>query len=401
MFDLNNHPVLVVMTIGVVAPLLAEIPKGFRMPTVVLEMVLGIIVGPHVLGLVKVGGLLGWLGGTLGLAALFFMAGMELDLERVRGRPLTLAGCGWLLSLALGLAMAGLLYVLKLIQSPVMVAVALTTTAIGTLLPILRDDGELETEFGRFILAAGAMGEFGPIVVASVAFTAGQAPWTQVGFMADLIAITFLAAFIAFRVRSPRIVELFARTMHASSQLPVCVSMLLLAFLFILSEKFGLEAVLGAFAAGLIFGMTTKGEDGKPMRQKIDAVAFGFFVPFFFVTSGINFDLPRLLQSAKAMLLIPLFLVLFLLVRGTPVFLYRNHLARGERLSFALYVSTALPMVVAITHIGVQTGRMQGDIATALIGAAILSVLLFPAIGGFLHARSSSPATEADPEWSE
>ena len=389
------------MIIGVVAPLLAEIPKGFRVPVVVLEMVLGIIVGPHVLGLVRAGGQLGWMGGTLGLGALFFMAGMELDLERVRGRPLSLAGCGWLLSFALGLAVAGLLSPLKLIQSPIMVTVALPTTAIGTLLPILRDHGELDTEFGRLILAAGAMGEFGPIVVASVAFTAGHGPWTQVGFMVALIAVTILVALIALRVRSPRIVGLLARTLHSSTQLPVRVSMLLLAVLFVLSESFGLEAVLGAFAAGMVFGMTTKGEGGKLMRQKIDAVSFGFFVPFFFVTSGINFDLPMLLQSAKTMLLIPLFLVLFLVVRGTPVFFYRNHLARGERLSFALYASTALPMVVAITHVGVQTGRMQGDIAAALVGAAILSVLLFPAIGGSLRARNSSPATGADPEWSE
>lgn len=396
MFDLNNHPVLVVMAIGVVAPLLAEIPKRFRVPTVVLEMVLGIVVGPHVLGLVKVGGLLGWMGNTLGLAGLFFMAGMELDLEHVRSRPLSLAGRGWLLSFALGLAAAGLLYVLKLIQSPLMVAVALTTTAIGTLLPILRDDGELETEFGRMVLAAGAMGELGPIVVASLAFAAGHGPWTQAGLMVALIAITLLVPLIALKVRSPRIVELLARTMHASTQLPVRISMLILALLFVLSEAFGLEAVLGAFAAGMIFGMTTKGENGKTMRHKIDAVSFGFFVPFFFVTSGINFDLPMLLRSTKTMLLIPLFLVLFLVVRGTPVFFYGNHLARGERFSFALYVSTALPMVVAITHIGVQTGRMHADIAAALVGAAILSVLLFPAIAGELRARSSLRATRAD-----
>ncbi len=397
MFDLNNHPVLVVMTIGVAAPLLAEIPTGFRLPTVVLEMVLGIVVGPHVLGLVKVGGLLGWMGGALGLAALFFVAGMELDMERVRGRPLSLAGYGWLISLALGLAAAGLLYVLQLIQFPIVVAVALTTTAIGTLLPILRDGGELETEFGRHILAAGAMGEFGPIVVASVAFSVGHGPWTQVGFMVALIAVTFLVALVALRVRSPRIVELLARTMHASTQLPVRMSMLLVALLFVLAEAFGLEAVLGAFAAGMVFGMATKGESGKPMRQKIDAVSFGFFVPFFFVTSGINFDLAMLLQSTKTMLLIPLFLVMLLVVRGTPVLFYGNSLARRDRLSFALYVSTALPMVVAITHIGVETGRLQGDVAAALVGAAILSVLLFPAIAAGLRAKDTLRTTGGDP----
>lgn len=398
MLDLNNHPVLVVMAIGVLAPLLAEMPKRFRMPSVVLEMVLGIVVGPHLLGFVKAGGMLGWLGGTLGLGALFFVAGMELDLDRVRGRPLLLAGCGWLLSLALGLAAAGLAQLFAFINAPMVVAVALTTTAIGTLLPILRDDGELDTEFGRLILAAGAMGEFGPIVVVSIALTSRNAPWTQVGFMVVLIAVTILVAITALRVRSPRIADLLARTMHSSTQLPLRISILLLALLFVLSEAFGLEAVLGAFAAGMVFGMTTRGENGRPMREKIDAVCFGFLVPFFFVTSGINFDLPRLLQSTRTMLLIPSFLALFLVVRGMPVFLYRDYLARGERLPFALYASTALPMVVAITHIGVETGRMPVDIAAALVGAAILSVLLFPAIGRALRKRSSLPAARMDPE---
>lgn len=397
MLDLNNHPVLVVMTIGVIAPLLAEIPKGFRMPTVVLEMVLGIAVGPHLLGLVKAGGLLAWMGNTLGLAALFFSAGMELDVERVRGRPLSLAGCGWLLSLVLGLAVAGLLYVLEIIRAPLMVAVALTTTAVGTLLPILRDDGELETEFGRLILAAGTMGEFGPIVFTSIALTSRHGPWTEIGFVVALIAVTFLAAFVALRVRSPGIIELLSRTMHSSTQLPVRISTLLIAFLFVLSETFGLEAVLGAFAAGMVFRIATKGESGKLMRQKIDAVCFGFLVPFFFVTSGINFDLGMLMRNGETMLLIPIFLVMFLVARGTPVLLYRNYLSKGDRLPFALYASTALPMVVAITHVGVGTGRMQADIAAALVGAAILSVLLFPAIAGGLRTRGSLRKARGDP----
>ena len=240
--DLNNHPVLLVMGIAVAAPLIAEIPIGFRLPVVVLEMALGVVVGPHVLGLARVEGLLGWLGGTLGLAALFFMAGMELDLERVRGRPLLLAGYGWVLSLALALSATALLNYLPFIHAPMMVAVALTSTALGTLLPILRDSGQLETEFGRHILAVGAMGEFGPIVAVSLVLTQEYSEWLQVVLMFALVAITFLAAFAALRVRPPKVLELLDRTMHTSSQLPVRVSMLLIAFLFVLSETFGLDA---------------------------------------------------------------------------------------------------------------------------------------------------------------
>jgi Kef-type K+ transport system membrane component KefB len=168
---MNSHPMLIVLAIAVAAPLLAEIPVGVRLPVVVLEMVLGIIIGPQVLGLATAEGLLGWIGGELGLAALFFMAGMELDLERVRGRPLTLAIRGWVLSLVLGLVVAALLYVLPIVHSPMMVGLALSTTALGTLLPILRDAGQLETGFGRLVLAAGAVGEFGPVVMVSLVLT--------------------------------------------------------------------------------------------------------------------------------------------------------------------------------------------------------------------------------------
>ena len=155
MLDLNNYPVLLVMAIAVLAPPLAEIPIGFRLPVVVLEMVLGIVVGPQVLGLASVEGLLGFFG-KLGLAALFFMAGMELDLERVRGRPISLATFGWILSLALGVPAAALLYITGFIHAQLMVAVALTTTAMGTILLILRDAGALESKFGRLVLATQA-----------------------------------------------------------------------------------------------------------------------------------------------------------------------------------------------------------------------------------------------------
>ena len=385
--DLNNHPVLLVMGIAVAAPLIAEIPIGFRLPVVVLEMALGVVVGPHVLGLARVEGLLGWLGGTLGLAALFFMAGMELDLERVRGRPLLLAAYGWVLSLALALSATALLNYLPFIHAPMMVAVALTSTALGTLLPILRDSGQLDTEFGRHILAVGAMGEFGPIVAVSLVLTREYSEWLQVALMLALIAITFLAAFAALRVRPPKVLELLDRTMHTSSQLPVRVSMLLIAFLFVLSETFGLDAVLGAFAAGIIVGLATRGEKGKPLRNKVDAVCFGFLVPFFFVTSGMKFDVGALLHSANTMLLVPGFLILLLVVRGSPVFLYRKDLTKYERLPFALYSATTLSMVVAITEIGVRSGRMRSDIAAALVGAGMLSVLLFPTIAGVLLSK--------------
>ncbi len=316
---MESYPALLVLLIAVIAPLLAEIPIGIRLPALVLEILLGIIVGPHVLGLARMTPLLGWLGGTLGLAALFFMAGLELDLEKVRGRPLLLAGRGWLLSIVLGLAAAGLLHELRPVHAPMMVALALATTAMGVLTPVLRDTGQLDTDFGRLVLAAGALGEFGPIVVMSVVLTRTYSSWVEIVLMAVFVGLAVAAALVALGMRPPRVVALLTRLMESSSQLPVRVSLLLLAAFTVLSEKFGFEAVPGAFAAGMVVGLATRGPSGKPLRAKIEAVCFGFLVPFFYVTTGLKFDLSALLLSATTMLLVPAFLALLLVVRGAPV----------------------------------------------------------------------------------
>ncbi|MCE9625078.1 MAG: cation:proton antiporter [Deltaproteobacteria bacterium] len=389
---MSNHPVFLVMLVAVAATLIAEIPIGFRLPVVVLEMVLGIVIGPHGLGMTDASGLLGWLGGTAGLAALFFMGGVELDLDRVRGRPLALAVGGWALSLLLGLSFAGLLYLASIIRSPVLVGLSLTTTSLGMLLPILKDKGEFDTQFGRFALAAGAVGEFGPVIVMSLLLTTEYSHWQEVVLMLAFVGIAFVAANVALKARPPKALELLTRTMNSSAQLPVLLSVLLLTSFLVLSETFGFEGVLGAFAGGMVVGLATRGKQGEPLREKIDAIGFGFFMPFFFVVSGIKFDLGALLNSRMAMLILPMFLVLLFVVRGAPVYLYRKELAKAEKLPFALYSASALPLIVALTEIGVRTHRMTSDIAAALVGAGMVSVLLFPTLAGILRTRSVSPA---------
>ena len=185
--------------------------------------------------------------------------------------------------------------------------------------------------------------------------------------------------------------------MHSSTQLPVRISLLLLAALFVLAQEFGFESIFGAFAAGMVIGLVTRGEEGKSIRQKLDAVCFGWFFPFFFVGAGIKFDITALGQDLTTMLLVPAFLVLFLVVRGAPVFLYRNDIAREERLPFALSASVAsVSIVVVITEIGAHSNTMSPDIATGLVGAALLSVLLFPTIAGALLQRISRPPGQSN-----
>jgi Kef-type K+ transport system membrane component KefB len=393
----STYPALVVVAIATIGSLLAELRLGaVVVPVVVWEMTFGMLVGPHGLNILHGGELLEWFSHRAGLAGLFFMAGMELDLNKVRGRPLALAIPGWFLSLVIAICVVSILHWLP-IHLPLMVTLVLTTTAMGTFMPMLRDSGRLDSKFGSHVVAAAAMGEFAPILAVSLALTRLYGAWTQIALMLGFIAVAVAAAAIALGVRPPRVLRLFERTMHSSTQLPVVLSLLLLTAMASLSRAIGLETVMGAFSAGMVVGLASRGEAGKVFRGKIEAICFGFLVPFFFVVSGMNMDVSILLHDPKAILATLFFLFLLLLVRGTPVVLYRHDLPREEWLPFALYSSTALPMVVAICEIGVQTGRLQQGMATTIVGAGLLSVLLFPTAAAALLSRGRHTIADVEP----
>lgn len=374
------------MAAAVAAPLLAEIPVCVRLPVVVLKIVLGILIGPHVLGLVQLDEFMVTMS-KIGMAASLFMAGMEIDFKRIRGRPLSLALRGWGLSLVLGFAAACLLSIMPVVHAPIMIMLALTTTALGTLLPVLRDTGQLDTRFGQLFLAAGTVGEIGPIVTISLALSSEYSRWQEIALLLAFLSVVALAASVGLGARPPKALALLRRTMSSSTQLPVRLVLLTLAAFFVLAESFGLENILGAFAAGMVVGLATRGEEGKPMREKLDAVCFGWLMPFFFVGTGLKFNAGALVESLPTMLLIPVFLLLFLCVRGAPVLLYHNDLATKERLPFALFASVAsLSLVLVIVELA-RARSMNPLIATALVAATMLSVLLFPLIGGVLLSR--------------
>ena len=388
---LIGHPIVWILVASVLAPLLAEIPVGFKLPVVVLEVVLGVVIGPHVMGLVQFEGFVVTMF-LFGMASTLFMAGMELDFSEISGRPLSLATGGWLVSALLGITVVGLLHVIPQVDAPLMVTLALCTTGLGVMVPVFRDGGQLETPFGRLFMAAGTLGELGPIVAMSLLLSTQYSTWQEIGFLLVLLAVVGMAVVVGVRARPPKLLALLGRGMHASTQLPVRISLLVLAALIVLADQFGFERILGAFAAGMVVGQATRGEDGKALREKIEAVSFGWFYPFFFVGTGVKFDIAALGQDLTTMLLVPAFAVLFLVVRGAPVFLYRDVIAKAERLPFAL--SSAVPslsIIVVITEIGIQAKTMNPDVAAALIGAALLAVLLFPTIAGVMLQRVVAP----------
>jgi Kef-type K+ transport system membrane component KefB len=279
-----------------------------------------------------------------------------------------------------------------------MVTLAMCTTGLGVLVPIFRDSGQLRTAFGRLVLAAGTLGEVGPIVAMSLLLSKQYSTWQESWLLVAFVVIAGVAIVVGMRARPLKVLAMLSRHMHKSTQLPVRISLLMVGALLLLAEKFGFEGIFGAFAAGMVLGQATRGEDGKALREKIETVAFGWFYPFFFVGTGIKFNIVALGQDLTTLLLVPTFALLFLVVRGAPMMLYRGQIAAAQRVPFALSCAVpSLSIIVVITEIGVRAKSMNPDVVAALIGAALLSVLLFPTIAGALLSRPPRPLSSGKP----
>ena len=288
----------------------------------------------------------------------------------------------------LAYAAVGVLHWVGLAVSILYTGSAIATTAIGTLIPVLSDSGELETPFGTYLLAAGAVGEFGPILLLTIVLS------TQSSVHSTLILLAFLAValvvgVLAIKARRPTL-RWLERTLEASSQLAVRWMLVLLFGLALLAYRLGLDLLLGGFAAGVIVRELLRGHELSGFDSKLSAIAFGLFVPFFFTVSGMTLDITAF-ASPAGLLRTLLFCVLMLLVRGTPaLILYRRRLDARSRRALALLSATQLPLVLAITALATAGGRMSPSIAADLVGAALLSTLIFPLLG--LRMRRERPA---------
>ena len=344
---------------------------------VVIELLLGIVIGPQVLDLAQADTFIEFFS-SLGLGMLFFFAGYEIDFDHLRGRPLLLGAIGWFISLALAYALGGLLAAAGIVLSGVFVGTAMATTAIGTLIPILSDADELRTRFGTYLLAAGAVGEFLPILVTTVFFSTKSAGSNALLLLA-FVVLAVVAAVVAVR-GAGRGSDLFERGLETSGQLPVRAAVLAVFGLGALAADLGLELLLGGFVAGVITRLALRGTEVPVFESKLKAVAYGFFIPFFFVVSGVKFNLEALAESSRALVELPVFLGLFLIVRGVPAVLLYRDLGSRDRASLAFFSATQLPLVVAITTLATEQGHMRSSTAAALVGAAILSTAIFPLV---------------------
>lgn len=394
-------PTLVLIGLAAVfAPIIAEGLRRFiAVPEVVIQILLGIMLGPYVLNLAHPNNIVTALS-DFGLTFLMFMAGTELDLSTMRQGHLGRAAGSWGASLVLALAVGAFLHGTGLVLDSVVVALCLTTTALGTLLPILHDAGVLRTAIGPSVLSVGAIGEFGPIVAVAVLLTDRNAGLTFF-LLALFVAVAVAAALMATRVHPPRFVALLRRHLHSTAQLPVRISVLLVILLVFLAEKLSLDVLLGAFAAGVVVRLFIKGEDSQPITSKLEAIGFGFLIPIFFIDSGIKFDLHALIHMPKVLLLVPMFAAIFLLTRALPTWaFFRGAVSNVEARALAVLSATGLPIIVVITSLGVSEHRMKPQNAAALVAAGMLSVLVYPLIGLRLLDKKRTRASPDSPRHS-
>ncbi|MGH3682160.1 MAG: cation:proton antiporter [Natronosporangium sp.] len=375
--------VVVIAGMAALAPLVSDrLARWLPVPSTVLEILLGILVGPAVLGLARTGTVVDAVAG-FGLAMLFFLAGYEIEFARIRGAPVRRALGSWGGSLLLGLGIGALLALLLGGggKAALVFGLALSTTALGTILPIVRDSGVLPSRYGATIMAVGAVGEFGPIIMVALLLS-GERPLHTTAVLLGFGAVAVAAAVVAMRPRSARLQRMLTVTLGTSAQFAVRLSVLVVLAMVWLATELHLDLVLGAFAAGVVIRLVLASisrREATVVESKLEGIGFGMLVPFFFVTTGVRFDLAALLGSPSALALLPVGLAAFLVVRGVPVAVaFRRVLPRPERTGLALYAATALPLVVVVTGIGVGNGWLSSATAAGLVGAAMLSVLVFP-----------------------
>ena len=368
------------------APLLGRAPAFALTPLIVLELVLGILIGPGAFNLVSNQGSVGFLG-ELGLIFLFFQAGLEFNPEKIGLEPLRLGALTWLVSACLAAVFAALLYFVGLLRTPLLIGIVLPTTAFGVLIPALRQSGELETDFGRYVLGSAALGELGPLILAPVLLAHAHAHLHQTLLVMLFLLASLGAAWAAKSARSNGLPSVIAHAVSDASALPLRVALVLLLGLVSLASELGMETALGAYTAGLVVAALVRNTPAQPLERQLAAIGSGFLVPLFFVTSGMELDLVDLATNPASLFRLFLFLFAFLSVRGAPVFLYRHVLPQGDLVPLGLLSATTLGLVVAITFLGVRTGHMARENASALVGAAVLSVAIFPALALWLRAQ--------------
>jgi Kef-type K+ transport system membrane component KefB len=389
---------VLVCVVAFVAPLLLGLMPKVRLPAVVLEILAGIVIGPAGLKLVSVDEPIRVLS-LLGLAFLLFLSGLELDVRLLRGRVLQLTGLGFVMTVVLAYAIAVALRSAGIVESALLVAICLSATALGVVAPVLKDAGETTTAFGQLIIAAASIADFGSILILSLLFSREEASSSAQLVLMGGFAVLTLAIVAALTVaeRSSALSAVLKRLQDSTAQIRIRGAFLLMVGFTALAARLGLELILGAFVAGALLAVLDADyhQTHPKFHEKLEAIGFGVFVPVFFVSSGLRFDVAALFNDSNTIFRVPIFLGALLVARGVPALLYRPLVGQSKAIVAALLQATSLPFIVAATTIGIELHAMNKSNASALVAAGLLSVVIFPMTGLALLRRDTSvtPAT--------
>jgi Kef-type K+ transport system membrane component KefB len=381
--DVSFANLLVVMAVAFMAPLVLGLAPAVRLPAVVLEIVAAIVIGPSVLSWVHADLAVQVLS-VIGLGFLLFLAGMEIDLERLRGAVLRRAGSGFLFSIVLASIAGAVIAALGLARTPALIAIVLVATSLGLVIPVLKDAGEITTPVGQLTVAGASIGDFGAVILLSLFFSReATSVTTRVILLVGFVLVATLLVLALTRAgRSMRLSAVLLRLQDTTAEIRVRGAVLLLIAFVALAGRLGLETILGAFLAGAVLRLLDRDAalTHPSFRLKLDAIGFGFFIPVFFIASGIQFNLGALFSSPSTLLRLPIFLVALLAVRGLPAILYRPVVGTRRTIAAGLLQATSLPFIVAAAAIGMDLRLLSPASGAALVGAGLVSVVVFPLV---------------------
>jgi len=380
--DIDFANLLGVLAIALLAPLALGFAPHLKIPAVVLEIVLGVVVGPAALGWLEPD-LAVQIVSLLGLAMLLFLAGLEVDVRALGGGLLPLALVGFALSLAVGWITGLGLHAAGWVQDPLLLAVTLSATSLGLVVAVLKDAGQLTSALGHTTIAASSLADFAAVLLLSLLFsTDGKGTGSQLllcALFAGIVALVGSA--VGIGARNMKLAGVLVRLQDTTAEIRVRAAMVLLIAFAVVAERLGLESILGAFLAGAAVAALDRDSTSHPhFHLKLDAIGYGFLIPVFFIASGMRLDVSGLVDDPAQLLRLPVYVVALLLARGLPAALYRRHLGSRKAFAAGLLQATSLPFIVAATQIGVLTGRMNPTTATGLVCAGLVSVLVFPAV---------------------
>jgi Kef-type K+ transport system membrane component KefB len=398
--ELSFSGLFIVAVVAFSVPLVLGLAPRLRLPSVVLEIVAGIIIGPSVLGWVEVDPPI-QVFALVGVAFALFLAGLEIEFEQLRGRLLKVTGLGFGVSFGLALSVSYGLMAAGLMETPLFLAIVLSATALSVLIPLLKDAGETSTEFGQLVLVGASIADFATLILLSLFFSQEAA---GIGTQVVLIGgIVLLAAVVIVSIlaveRSMWLSGVLLRLQDTSAQIRVRGAFLILAVFVALAERLGFEVILGAFIAGAIVKLVDRDErmTHPEFRHRLEAIGYGVFIPFFFVTSGLRFNLEALFASPSAIVSVPVLLAALLVVRGVPALLYRPLIGGRRTVAAGLFQATSLGFIVVAAQIGMELGTISEALGAALVAAGLLSVLIFPAAGLTILRRGEPASTAALP----